>query len=275
MDLIGFKIIKQIAAGNMATLYLALDERTEEQVAVKATQISSISDDARRRFIQEFTLLSRIDSPRIVDIKERYFDTDYAYIVMEYFPAGDLASYIRRGIKITEAIRFAYQIADGLTAVHERGIVHRDLKPANILLRNPKSLALSDFGIAKLRGASMQLTGTQDILGTPYYMSPEQFANGEIDHRADLYGLGVMFYEMLTGEKPYKASKLSDLIGLHLNAPLPRLPPKLSVLQPLLDQLMQKQPSERVESASIFKAELMKRVAKNRSSATDMTALSG
>ena len=271
MDLIGFKIIKQIAVGSMATLYLALDERTEEKVAVKAARISNISDDARRRFIQEFTLLSRIDNQRIVDIKERYFDTDYAYIVMEYFPGGDLAGSINRGLKATEAIRFAYQIADGLTAVHEKGIVHRDLKPANILLRNEKSLAISDFGIAKLRGASIQLTGSQDIMGTPYYMSPEQFSNDAIDHRTDLYGLGVIFYEMLTGTRPYKASKLSDLIGMHINGPLPQLPKNLSLLQPLLDCLLQKDINDRIDSAQEFKAELMARVSKNRSSASDTT----
>ena len=143
-----------------------------------------------------------------------------------------------------------HNIARGLKAIHKVGIVHRDLKPANVMFRDDDSLALVDFGISKRVSEGFELTTAGTVIGTPHYLSPEQAEGLPADQRSDLYGLGVMFYEMLTGKKPYHGDTVSALIFQHLHAPIPRLPEELELMQPLLNKLMAKNPDDRYASTA-------------------------
>jgi serine/threonine protein kinase len=141
-------------------------------------------------------------------------------------------------------------MASALEVVHEVGVLHRDLKPGNIMLRADNSLAIIDFGLAKQSELKAEITGTGEIFGTPYYMSPEQGHGQQLDVRSDLYSLGVIFYEMLTHKKPYLAATPMGVIYLHGNAPIPRLEGELAAYQPLLERLLAKEPGDRFASAA-------------------------
>ena len=170
---------------------------------------------------------------------------------MEYFHKGDLSGQISKGISTAQSINYLRQIAFGLEAVHSRNIIHRDIKPRNILLRGNNTLTISDFGIARIMGKSYGLTLHGVILGSPYYMSPEQINNEtQIDHRSDLYSLGAVFYEMLTGKKPFRGDSLMKIFYSHLHDPLPVLPVLLQEYQPIINRLLAKQPEDRFQDAS-------------------------
>jgi serine/threonine protein kinase len=168
---------------------------------------------------------------------------------MEYFPLGDLRRRMKAGLAPAESLRYATQLANVLSAIHEAGILHRDLKPGNVMLRTENQLALIDFGMAKQAALQMELTDKGLIFGTPHYMSPEQGHGQQLDARSDLYSLGVVLYEMLTGEKPYRADNPMTVLYMHRNTPIPRLPPELAALQPLLDQLLAKEVDDRFAGA--------------------------
>ncbi len=141
------------------------------------------------------------------------------------------------------------QICEGLMAAHLHDVVHRDLKPGNVLFRGDDTLAITDFGIAKTLDEERSLTSDDVILGTPYYLSPEQVRDGQIDQRSDLYSLGVLLYEMLSGQKPFQGDNVAMLIDAHLHAPIPKLPQELMAFQPLIEGLLAKDPDERFQSA--------------------------
>jgi serine/threonine protein kinase len=156
---------------------------------------------------------------------------------------------MKKGLAPAESLLYAAQLADVLGAIHEAGILHRDLKPGNVMLRTEEQLALIDFGMAKQAALQMDLTDKGLIFGTPHYMSPEQGHGERLDPRSDLYSLGVVLYEMLTGDKPYRADNPMTVLYMHRNAPIPRLDARLALLQPLLDCLMAKQCADRYADA--------------------------
>ena len=168
---------------------------------------------------------------------------------MEYFAGGDLKDRIKRRMPTADALDYLRQITEGLMAAHMKDVVHRDLKPGNVLFRRDDTLAIADFGIAKVLDEERSLTRDDVILGTPYYLSPEQVRDGEIDQRSDLYSLGVILYEMLTGQKPFQADNVALLIDAHLHAPVPRLQEDLKAFQPFIEGLLAKDPDERFQSA--------------------------
>ena len=215
--------------------------------------------DQLQRFIQEFALLAQVRHPNVARIHRQGFCSGHAYIAMEYFSEGDLRARISRGIDAATAMRYLKDIAAALQAVHVAGIVHRDLKPDNLMLRRDGSLALADFGIAK--HVSMLITDTAhgQVVGTPYYLSPEQALGDAVDARCDLYSLGVMLYEMLTGAKPYRAATAEALLDLHIRAPVPQLDARHARLQPVLEQLMAKDRDERYPSAQDALEDLARR----------------
>jgi serine/threonine protein kinase len=147
-------------------------------------------------------------------------------------------------------VQYLRQIAGALAKVHEVGILHRDLKPGNIMLRKDESIALIDFGLAKHMRLKMEITGTGEIFGTPYYMSPEQGHADAVDHRGDIYSLGIIFYEMLVGEKPFQADTAMGIIYLHAQAPVPVLSPRFAKYQALINMMLAKKPEDRLQSAS-------------------------
>ena len=208
---------------------------------------------ALARFIQEYALVSRIAHPHVVRIYDQGFTDDHAYIAMEYFEAGDLRGELRGPLGRERALDVLAQVAHALDAVHAQGIIHRDLKPENVMLRADRSVALADFGVAKSleQPEVLGLTQTRhgEVVGTPYYLSPEQASGRPITPATDLYSLGVMFYEMLTGSRPYSAESLDLLLARHLTAPVPQLPAEFGGLQSILDKLMAKAPEDRHPSA--------------------------
>jgi serine/threonine-protein kinase PpkA len=170
---------------------------------------------------------------------------------MEFLPSGTLASRIREGITTRVAIRLASQIAQALDAIHSRGIVHRDLKPANILFRADGRPVLVDFGLARDLTVSSTLTiAGSAFIATPRYMSPEQCVGKQVDARSDLYSLGCILYEMLTGTKIYDSANAADVIGMHVKAPIPQLAVLLADYQPILNKLLAKEPADRYQSAA-------------------------
>lgn len=248
----GYIISKKIGEGGMASIYLAEREEDGIQVVLKVLNLKEQDDSSLlRRFMREYKLIAQLEHPNIVEIYERAFASDFAYIAMEYFGYGDLAERLKQGLDSRTAIDYLHQISEGLGAAHAQGIVHRDMKPANILFRSENSLAITDFGIAKETQTvqvQKQLTLDGALMGTLYYISPEQILGGEADQRSDLYSLGVIMYKMLTGNHPYVGATPTEVFEGHLNSPIPLLPEKFASLQPLLDGLLAKDPDERFQS---------------------------
>jgi len=161
---------------------------------------------------------------------------------------------MRERLEPIAALRYVRQMAAALGALHEVGVLHRDVKPGNLLLRQDGSVAFIDFGLARQLRLESDITGVGTIFGTPHYMSPEQGHGSPLDERSDLYSLGVVLHEMLTGEKPYSAETPLAVIYMHANASIPRLPYSLAHLQPLLDGLLAKKPADRLASAAAIVA---------------------
>jgi class 3 adenylate cyclase len=250
----GYRLTRKIGSGGMTEVFLAVREADGLPVVLKVLDASGkATSEHLSRFIQEYTLLSRIEHPHVIRIYDQGFTDDHAYIAMEYFEPGDLRAEIRQGMTQQRVIEIVREVAQALEAIHSRGIIHRDLKPENIMRRPDGSVALADFGIAKsmLQQENMALTQTRhgDVVGTPYYLSPEQASGQGITTASDLYSLGVMTFEMLTGQRPFRAESLDLLLARHLSAPTPRLPEQHSLLQPVVDRLMAKKPQERYPSA--------------------------
>lgn len=249
----GYNIIRKVGEGGMATIYLAENDEDRSKVILKVLSLTdNESSNMLRRFMREYKLIGQIEHENVVQIYERAFASDYAYIAMEFFEYGDLAARLKHEIDSKTAINYLNQIARGLGAAHEKGIVHRDMKPANILFRSEDSLAITDFGIAKTadnkRMLEKQLTFEGELMGTIYYISPEQIEGAEADQRSDIYSLGVIMYKILTGKHPYSGNTHNEVFEGHLFAPIPKLPEKYRELQPLLDGLLAKDPDERFQS---------------------------
>jgi class 3 adenylate cyclase/tRNA A-37 threonylcarbamoyl transferase component Bud32 len=253
----GYRIERKIGEGGMASIYLASAEDGGEPQVLKVMRISgSEESDNLQRFIQEFALLAQVTHRNVAQIHRQGFSSGHAYIAMEYFSRGDLRARIAQGIDGAAALSYTRQIAAALDAIHGASIVHRDLKPDNLMLRKDGSLALADFGIAKHVAMLITDTAHGEVVGTPYYLSPEQAMGEPVDHRCDLYSLGVMLYEMLTGMKPYRAASAEELLDLHVNGPVPLLRPPHERLQPLLERLMAKDRAKRYGSARELLADL-------------------
>jgi len=249
----GHRFLKALGSGATASVYLMERERNQSLVVAKVFRHVPDRIDKflpLERFLREYEVISGIRHPNVVQIFDLGIADDMAFIVMEYFVGGHLGERLSRGMPAPQALEYLAQIARALDAIHSVGVLHRDLKPANIMLRDDESLALIDFGVAKLRDSAAELTGLGEVFGTPYYMSPEQGEGAPVDERADIYSLGVVFHEMLTGRKPYVAGSPMAIIWKHRHAPLPALPAALASLQPLLDQMMAKDPAARLASAA-------------------------
>ncbi|MDX1514928.1 MAG: protein kinase, partial [Gammaproteobacteria bacterium] len=177
------------------------------------------------------------------------------WISMEYVNGGDLKSRIEMGMTPLEALELVVNLSSALDFAHKRGIVHRDVKPQNILFRRDGTALLSDFGIAKETQTDTELTSTGTILGSPFYMSPEQAEGMLVDGRTDIYSLGVMFYEMLTGERPYPGDTAIKVIMQHIQSPVPKLPEEFARFQPLLERMMAKDRDDRCPSAGALAEE--------------------
>ena len=260
----GYCLSRKIGAGGMTDVYLAAREADDLPVVLKVLDATGkAAGEHLSRFIQEYALLSRIEHPYVVRIYDQGFTDDHAYIAMEYFEMGDLRAEMTSALPRSRVLAIVAQVAQALAAIHERGIIHRDLKPENIMRRPDGSVALADFGIAKsmLEAPDMALTQTRHggVMGTPYYLSPEQASGNPITPQSDLYSLGVMMFEMLAGQRPFRAETLDLLLARHLSAPTPALPPEHAALQPVVERLMAKRPQDRHASAADLLADLERR----------------
>ena len=248
----GHRCIKQVGSGGMCTIYLAESERAGSVVVLKVfNQVPDVSERliSFDRFIQEYEIVASLKHRNIVQIYDLGVGDDHAYIAMEHFPDGDLRQRMKLPVSQAQSLDYFKQIASALEAIHSVGVLHRDLKPANIMLRGDGSVCLIDFGLAKADALDVELTGAREIFGTPYYMSPEQGHAELIDARSDLYSLGIIFYEMLTGQKPYKGNSAMEVIYKHKRAELPQLPAEHGAFQPIIRKLLAKAPAERFQSA--------------------------
>jgi serine/threonine protein kinase len=253
----GYTVVHIIGQGGQAQVFLAEREHDGLRVALKVLNRKLRNDPVfLERFVREYKLVTSLNSNYVARIYDQGFSGDHPYIAMEFLPAGTLASRIREGLTTRAALRIAGQIAQALEAIHSRGIVHRDLKPANILFRADGRPVLVDFGLARDLTVNSTLTVAGQFLATPRYMSPEQCLGRPVDERSDLYSLGAVLYEMITGSKIYESSNAAEVIAMHVNAPPPQLADLISVHQPLLDRLLAKKPEERFQSAAEVVAEI-------------------
>jgi tRNA A-37 threonylcarbamoyl transferase component Bud32/DNA-binding NarL/FixJ family response regulator len=247
-----YRRIRTLATGHFAELHVAESDVRGELVAIKvARDVTSDSelDHAFRRLLQEHDMAQRVDPQFVVKVYDLGISDEHAYMIMEYFDAGDLRRRLRAPLRATDALLTAQAIARGLAAVHATGVLHRDLKPANVMLRRDGGVALIDFGLAKDAALEADITDVGQIIGTPHYMSPEQGHGEPIDVRSDLYSLGIILFEMLTGRKPYMAENPMAIIYMHRKSPLPALPEAHAELQPLVHRLLAKSPADRFDSA--------------------------
>lgn len=249
----GYRHIRRIASGTISDLYLGESEAAGDLVALKVARDRHVEqsdlDDSFRRFLQEYEIVQRIRSPGIVRLHDLGVSDEHAWLVMEYFAAGDLRGRMRAGLSVRRALYNSISIARALQAIHAAGVLHRDLKPGNVMLRDDGSIALIDFGLSKDAALAREVTDRGMIFGTPHYMSPEQGHGEPLDGRSDLYSLGVILFEMLVRDKPYKADNPMALIYKHRKEPVPRLPAPFESLQRILDRLLAKSPQDRFADA--------------------------
>jgi eukaryotic-like serine/threonine-protein kinase len=255
----GYRCVRRLAVGGSSSVYLACDTRTGEQRVLKIfRQVPDVVEGSTTfdRFLREYELVAHLRHPNIARIYDIGVADDHVYLSMEYFPGGDLRARMREKLDPATALGYVRQMAGALGALHEVGVLHRDVKPGNLLMRQDDSVAFIDFGLARQLRLESDITGAGAIFGTPHYMSPEQGHGAPLDERSDLYSLGVVLYEMLTGDKPYVAETPLAVIYLHANAPIPRLPSTLAPLQGLLDGLLAKKPQDRPPSATAIVARI-------------------
>lgn len=260
MEIPGYRIEKEIGKGGMATVYLAVQESLDRSVVLKIMDRvqRTASEEMAQRFMDEGRIVASLHHPNIVTIYDIGLAGEDLYISMEYVRGGDLKKRMESHVTPKTALDIIAKIATALDSAHSHNVIHRDVKPANILFREDGTPLLTDFGIAKQTDYDKDLTSTGIFLGSPNYVSPEQADGKSVDGRSDIYSLGCIFYEMLTGYKPYHSDSVIDIVIQHKTSAVPTLPEKLSIYQSLLDRMMAKNLDERFSSAQ----EMLKSIAK-------------
>ena len=257
-----YQVRSRIARGGMATVYLATDLRLERRVAIKIMHGHLADDSAfKERFIQEARSAARLAHPNVVNVFDQGQDSDMAYLVMEYLPGITLRDLLQEHGKLTteQTLDVLEAVLAGLSAAHQAGIVHRDLKPENVLLADDGRIKLGDFGLARAVSANTA-TGAA-LLGTIAYLSPELVTRGIADARSDIYAVGIMMYEMLTGEQPYKGEQPMQIAYQHANDSVPTPSGKNPRVPAELDELVlwatAREPDERPRDARVMLDQLM------------------
>ena len=249
MKIPGYMVGHRIAKGGYATVYSGMQRLLRRRVALKIHRKFKDPEQAIR-FLYEGRLLASLNHPNIITIYEIGQIESRYFISMEFLRGGSLADKIEQGLSLEKTLEITECLARCLDFVHEKKIVHRDIKPANILFHEDGTLKLTDFGIAKSLKRDKELTLDGQSLGSPYYISPEQAEGKPIDGRSDIYSLGVILFEMLTGRKPFDANNDVGTIVQRLTHPVPLLPEQLSIFQPLIDHMLAKNPDRRFDTAA-------------------------
>jgi eukaryotic-like serine/threonine-protein kinase len=258
-----FRVLDELGRGAMGVVYRAEDPALGRTVAIKTITLVGTEEERAHfeaRFLQEARAAGGVGHPSIITIYDVGREGDVAFMAMELLEGRELRDLIRGGsLAPSEAVEIAARVAEALAAAHERGVIHRDVKPGNIMVLTDGRVKIMDFGIARLRDPDVK-TATGMMLGSPRYMSPEQVAGDSFDHRADIFSLGVVLYEMLTGITPFSGDDITQLMFQVVNASaVPpshvnrSLPP---VLDYILARALKKKPDERYGSAAEFAADL-------------------
>jgi len=256
-----YQLLKELGRGGFATVYQGFDAALERYVALKVLHPELTRDEvALRRFQREAMAVARLRHANVIIVYEFGEDaaSGSAYIVMEFVEGDTLKSRLGKPIPLAETQRIIGDVASALEYAHGRGVIHRDIKPANILITHDNQVVLADFGIALLAQNSSSLT--RGLLGTPQYMAPEQALGEPIDERSDLYALGVVLYEMLAGQPPFRGDSPLATLALQVNAPLPKLravnPAVPEAVEAMIERALAKDPAQRYPTAAEFRAAL-------------------
>ena len=256
-----YELHAALGQGGMATVYRAVQPTLNRSVAVKVLPLSRLPDPSMpARFRREAQLAASLLHPNIVPVYDFGEWEGYLYIVMALVAGGTLKDRADAQLPVEAVVRLVGQVADALAFAHAQGIYHRDIKPTNVLLERADWAMLGDFGIARAIGDMTRLTSPYGTIGTPAYMAPEQWLGGDIDGRADLYSLGIVLYQLLTGSVPFTAPTSEGLMRQHLDMPAPSLSSRRPGLPPGLEDVVQtalaKEPDARYRHAGEFKAAL-------------------
>lgn len=218
-----YRIKSVLGRGGMATVYHAHDPISNREVAIKVLPSEMLHNlVTRARFKRELKLVASLEHPAIVPVYDVGEDGDQPFFVMRYMSGGSLGTMIKKGnFSLRDSAVIIERLASALDHAHSKGVIHRDIKPDNVLFDAGNHPYLSDFGVAKFMEGRVSATGGRDVMGTPAYISPEQARGENVDHRADIYGLGAILYEMLTGERPYGADTVIGVAVQHVNDPVP------------------------------------------------------
>jgi serine/threonine-protein kinase len=252
-------LIKQLGKGAMGSVYLGQDPRINRTTAIKTFRFGDEFEPEeikimKDKFFREAESAGTLSHPNIVTIFDAGDEQDLAYIAMEYLEGEDLVKYTKKNnlLPMLKVIDYAADIADALDYAHQKGIVHRDIKPANIMLLKSGVVKITDFGVARITATSQTQTGV--IKGTPYYMSPEQFSGKKVDGRSDIFSLGVMLFQLLTGELPFTGENSAALMHQIINAPHPNpktINPKVyAPLVTIIDNALEKKREKRYQRVS-------------------------
>lgn len=250
LEIPGYKILRTLGKGGMATVYLAVQEVFEREVALKIMS-RSLADDPNfsQRFFREAKIVSQLVHPNIVTVHDVGVHEDRCYLSMEYIDGQDLR-YVCSSMSVRDKIRAVRDIAKALDYAGAKGYVHRDIKPENIMFHTSDGRAvLMDFGIARAAESDTMVTQEGTAIGTPHYMSPEQAKGKTVDTRSDIYSLGVVFYYIFAGRVPYDAESAVAVGIKHITEAVPLLPEDYDALQPIVDRMMAKQVEDRYQSA--------------------------
>ena len=260
-----YEVMRQLGKGAMGVVYLGQDPRINRTTAIKTFRFAEDfepeeAEELKQKFFREAESAGTLSHPNIVTIYDAGDEQDLAYIAMEYLEGTDLERYTKKDglLPMRKVIGYVADVADALGYAHDKGIVHRDVKPANIMLLKSGVIKITDFGIARITATSQTQTGV--VKGTPYYMSPEQISGEKVDGRSDIFSLGVMLYQMLTGELPFKGDNPAALMHQIMNTPHPdprKFNPK--ILKPLvfiLNKALEKDRDKRYQKAGQMAAHL-------------------
>jgi len=261
-----YQIVAPLGEGGMAAVYKAYQPSMERYVAVKVLpRHMAASEEFVSRFRREAKLLAQLQHPHILPVFDYGEADSYPYIVMPFVQSGTLAELLhKRPQTLSEIRRIMIQVGDALSYAHTRGMIHRDIKPSNVLIDERGNCLLTDFGLARMAEASTKITASGTIMGTPAYMSPEQGAGSTLDHRSDIYSLGIIFYEMVTGRVPYTAETPIAVVFKHIQDPLPsarELNPNLpESVELVLLKALAKNPEDRYQKAEDFVQAIQKAI---------------
>jgi serine/threonine-protein kinase PpkA len=252
----GYEIISLLGEGGVAKVYLGIQEKLKRKVAIKLLNPFFLKDKTvASRFEREAKTAASLSHSNIIHIFDTGKSGDYHYLIMEYMEES-LREHMQLNplhkIVPSRALAIIVDILNALDYAHFRGVYHRDIKPENIMFRQDSTPVLVDFGIARVYDSSVQLTGSDSIIGTIHYMSPEQCNALDVDGRSDVYSLGVVLFEILTGEKPYKGDRWISVLHQHIEKPVPILPPELNRYQILIDHMMAKDREKRISTGAQF-----------------------